>query len=129
MAAAENAELAVRAGTVLTTPAYRPYVDTHMATLSYAALFVLQAMAQGHRFGFDIMDATGLPSGTIYPALRRLESLGFVTSSWESDDEARRAGRPRRRNYQLSKAGREQLSEAETRYRAVSKLFAKPRKA
>ena len=116
-------------GTVLTTRPYRPYVDTHMPTLSYAALFVLQALAQGHRFGFDIMDATGLPSGTIYPALRRLESLGFVTSSWEDDEAAKKAGRPRRRNYQLSKAGREQLSEAETRYRAVSKLFAKPRKA
>ena len=100
-----------------------------MATLSYAALFVLQALTQGYRFGFDIMDATGLPSGTIYPALRRLESLGFVTSSWEDDGAAKKAGRPRRRNYQLSKAGREQLSEAETRYRAVSKLFAKPRKA
>ena len=35
--------------------------------LSYTALFVLQALAQGHRFGFDIMDATALPSGTIYP--------------------------------------------------------------
>jgi DNA-binding PadR family transcriptional regulator len=100
-----------------------------MSSLSYAALFVLQALAQGYRFGFDIMDATGLPSGTIYPALRRLESQGFVTSSWEDEEAAKKAGRPRRRNYQLSKAGREQLSEAELRYRAVSKLFAKPRKA
>jgi PadR family transcriptional regulator, regulatory protein PadR len=113
----------------LTTPAYGGYVDTHMPSLSYAALFVLQALAQGHRFGFDIMDATGLPSGTIYPALRRLESLGYVTSSWEDDESAKKAGRPRRRNYQLSRNGREQLSEAEARYRAVSKLFAKPRKA
>lgn len=100
-----------------------------MAALSYAALFVLQALEQGYRFGFDIMEVTGLPSGTVYPALRRLEALGFVTSSWESDDAARKASRPRRRNYQLSKSGREQLTEAETRYRAVSKLFAKPRKA
>ena len=37
--------------------------------LSYTALFVLQALAQGYRFGFDIMEVTGLPSGTIYPAL------------------------------------------------------------
>ncbi len=96
-----------------------------MSTLSYAALFVLQALSQGHRFGFDIMDATGLPSGTVYPALRRLEGLHFVTSTWEHDDNAKKAGRPRRRNYQLSKSGREQLVEAETRYRAVSKLFTK----
>jgi DNA-binding PadR family transcriptional regulator len=100
-----------------------------MTGLSYAALFVLQALAQGHRFGFDIMAATELPSGTVYPALRRLEGLGFVTSSWEGDDTARKAARPRRRNYQLSKTGREQLVEAEARYRAVSKLFAAPKKA
>jgi DNA-binding PadR family transcriptional regulator len=96
-----------------------------MPTLSYAALFVLQALAQGHRFGFDVMDATGLPSGTIYPALRRLEALGFVESDWEDDAQARKANRPRRRYYTLTKSGRLQLSEAETRYRAVSKLVAK----
>ncbi len=69
------------------------------------------------------MDATELPSGTVYPALRRLEALGYVESNWEADDAARRANRPRRRYYQLTKAGREQLAEAEARYRAVSKLF------
>jgi len=94
-----------------------------MAPLSYAALFVLQAVATGHRFGFDIMDAVRLPSGTVYPALRRLEAAGFVTSSWEDDGQARRAHRPRRRNYRLTAAGRAQLAEAEARYRAVSRLF------
>jgi DNA-binding PadR family transcriptional regulator len=93
--------------------------------LSYTALFVLQALAQGYRFGFDVMDATRLPSGTVYPALRRLESLGLVSSSWEDDGRARKESRPRRRNYQLTKEGRTQLTEAETRYRAVSRLFAK----
>jgi DNA-binding PadR family transcriptional regulator len=94
-----------------------------MPSLSYASLFVLQALTQGHRFGFDVMDATGLPSGTVYPALRRLEAQGLVESSWEGDEPARRANRPRRRYYQLTRSGREQLVEAEARYRAVSKLF------
>ncbi|MGE5832841.1 MAG: PadR family transcriptional regulator [Acidobacteriota bacterium] len=93
--------------------------------LSYTALFVLQALAQGHKFGFDIMDATELPSGTVYPALRRLEGAGFVDSAWEEDVRSRKAGRPRRRYYQLTRTGREQLAEAETRYRAVSRLFEK----
>jgi DNA-binding PadR family transcriptional regulator len=44
-------------------------------------VLILQAHAHGYRFGFDIMQVTGLPSGTIYPALRRLESLDFVTLS------------------------------------------------
>jgi DNA-binding PadR family transcriptional regulator len=100
-----------------------------MPALSYTALFVLQALAQGYRFGFDIMDATDLPSGTVYPALRRLEAMGLVESSWEEDEKARKSNRPRRRNYQLTKAGREQLSEAEARYKAVSKLFTKRSRA
>ena len=91
--------------------------------LSYTALFVLQALAQGHRFGFDIMDATRLPSGTVYPVLRRLETAGLVSSAWEGDERARQANRPRRRNYRLTKAGREQLAEADAKYRAVAKLF------
>ena len=91
--------------------------------LSYVALFTLQALSQGHRFGFDVMAATGLPSGTVYPALRRLEALGHVSSSWEDDDRARKANRPRRRNYQLTRRGREALVEADARYRAVSHLF------
>jgi DNA-binding PadR family transcriptional regulator len=93
--------------------------------LSYTALFVLQALAQGHRFGFDVMGATELPSGTVYPVLRRLESQGFVASSWEDEEKARQANRPRRRNYQLTRVGRAQLAEAEARYRAVSRLFVK----
>jgi PadR family transcriptional regulator PadR len=94
--------------------------------LSYTGLFVLQALARGYRFGFDVMEATGLPSGTVYPALRRLEALELVRSDWETDDKAREHRRPRRRYYELTASGRRRLGEAETRYRALGKLF--PRK-
>jgi DNA-binding PadR family transcriptional regulator len=100
-----------------------------MGNLSYTGLFVLQALSQGHKFGFDVMDVTNLPSGTVYPALRRLETLGLVRSDWETDKEARDHARPRRRYYELTRAGREHLSEAESRYRAVSKLFARKSRA
>ena len=96
-----------------------------MGTLSYTGLFVLQALAQGHKFGFDVMEVTGLPSGTVYPALRRLEAQGLVSSDWEADREAREHGRPRRRYYALTAAGTAQRADAESRYRAVSKLFPK----
>lgn len=95
-----------------------------MGTLSYTGLFVLQAVAQGHKFGFDVMDVTKLPSGSVYPALRRLETLGLVRSDWEGDD-SRDQSRARRRYYELTAAGREQLVAAESRYSAVAKLFAK----
>jgi DNA-binding PadR family transcriptional regulator len=92
-------------------------------SLSDTALFILQALASGSRFGFEVMDATELPSGTIYPALRRLESMGLVDSAWESDETARRAGRPRRRYYELTAPGRARLADARARYRVVSRLF------
>lgn len=98
-------------------------MPSHTPSLSFTGLFILQALAQGHRFGFDIMEVTGLPSGTIYPALRRLESLDLVTSDWEKDLTARKEGRPRRRYYELTPAGKRQLGEAEARYRAVGRLF------
>ena len=94
-----------------------------MSALSYTGLFILQALAQGYEFGFDIMQATGLPSGTVYPALRRLEALGLALSDWEDDEEARSEKRPRRRYYRCTAAGRRRLGEAETRYRALAKLF------
>lgn len=91
--------------------------------LSFTGLFVLQALARGHRFGFDIMEVTGLPSGTIYPALRRLEALDLVRSDWEDEQRAYRKGRPRRRYYELTPAGRRRLGEAEARYRSLGRLF------
>jgi PadR family transcriptional regulator, regulatory protein PadR len=69
------------------------------------------------------MEVTGLPSGTIYPALGRLEALALARSDWEDEQQAHRNGRPRRRYYELTAAGRRLLAEAEARYRAVGRLF------
>ena len=95
-----------------------------MVTLpSLTGVLILQALAQGYRFGFDIMQVTGLPSGTIYPALRRLESLELVASDWEKDANARKEGRPRRRDYTLTQMGRRQMKESEARIQAVGRLI------
>ena len=91
--------------------------------ISFTTLLVLQALAQGYKFGFDIMSVTGLPSGTIYPALRRLESLRLVASDWEMDVKARKEGRPRRRYYELTKDGKQHLKETEARVQAVGRLM------
>ena len=90
--------------------------------ISFTALLILQALAQGYKFGFDIMSVTGLPSGTIYPALRRLESLKLVDSDWEKDATARKEGRPRRRYYQLTATGKQQLKQTEARVQAIGRL-------
>lgn len=72
---------------------------------SSATALVLQALLDGRRHGFDIMDATGLASGTVYPILRRLHAEGLVRAKWETADLARREQRPPRRYYELTAGG------------------------
>ncbi|MFD3400073.1 PadR family transcriptional regulator [Kribbella sp. NPDC058693] len=50
------------------------------------------------------MQATGLPSGTIYPIFERLERSGWLESGWESIDPVTE-GRPARRYYKLTTRG------------------------
>ncbi len=90
-----------------------------MRRLSATATAVLHAIGGGHEYGFDVIDATGLPSGTVYPALSRLERDGLVRSTWESETAAHAEGRPARRNYRLTAAGVRALDEALTYYRAL----------
>ena len=80
--------------------------------LTRPTALVLFALARGQRHGFDILDATGLMSGTVYPILRRLESAGLVRARWEAVRIARDEGRPPRRYYDLTGAGAEALKEA-----------------
>ena len=74
--------------------------------VTYPTALVLQALLDGHHHGFDIMDATGLASGTVYPILRRLDAEGLVRSRWERETVAHREQRPPRRYYELSAGGR-----------------------
>jgi PadR family transcriptional regulator PadR len=64
------------------------------------------------RYGLDMCAATGLPSGTIYPILARLERVGWVESDWEDPDAHIAEGRPRRRYYRLTREGAECADEA-----------------
>ena len=88
--------------------------------LGYATVAVLRALDEGARYGLDVMDRTGLPSGTVYPTLGRLEKRGFVTGRWEDEGAARAEGRPRRRYYRLTAAGSESLREAIRRFGALA---------
>ena len=83
---------------------------------------LLKALSLGYRFGFEIMEVTGLPSGTVYPALRRLERDGLVTSHWEAEAEAFEEQRPARRYYVLTRAGKEAVSTATERYPLLARL-------
>ena len=85
--------------------------------LPFGQVSILHAIADGNRFGFEIMDATGLTSGTVYPTLDKLESLGFLVSHWEDAKTARRDKRPPRRYFDLTAAGAHALAAALERYK------------
>jgi DNA-binding PadR family transcriptional regulator len=90
--------------------------------LTYSTALVLQALARGYHYGFDVMDVTNLPSGTVYPILRRLDREALVRSRWEKEAVARREQRPSRRYYELTAAGERLLAEAAGRYRALDAI-------
>ncbi len=92
---------------------------------SYATLHVLQAIASGYLYGFEIMDATGLPSGTVYPILSKLEESGYLTAKWEDARIAKREKRPSRRSYEITKDGREALEASLRHYRKLERLSAR----
>lgn len=91
--------------------------------LSHSAALILKALSLGYRFGFEIMEVTGLPSGTVYPALRRLERDRFVQSEWEDEAEAEKNARPARRYYQISPAGKTAALAASERYPLLARLL------
>ena len=76
-------------------------------------------MAAGYRFGFDIVDATGLAAGSVYPALDKLQDMGLLRSSWEDPAEAQAEKRPPRRYFELTGAGARALAEALDKHRTL----------
>ena len=94
--------------------------------LSYTMALILQALDNGYRYGFDVMAVTGLASGTVYPALRRLEDAGFLISKWERHGIAQQEQRPPRKYYEVTREGRTTLSEARQRFRLLEQLRPEP---
>jgi PadR family transcriptional regulator PadR len=92
--------------------------------ITYPTAIVLLALSRGFRYGFEIMDATGLASGTVYPILRRLESSRLLTARWESARTAREDQRPPRRYYQITGAGQDALRDAQERFPRLARTLA-----
>ena len=85
---------------------------------------ILSVVEQGPLHGYAIIEALALrsggelrlPTGTVYPALRRLEAAGYLESTW-SDSTGRK-----RRTYQLSKAGRKALQAEREEWRSFARV-------
>jgi PadR family transcriptional regulator, regulatory protein PadR len=96
--------------------------------LTQPTTLVLHALASGIRHGFDIIDATGLPSGTVYPILRRLEREALVSAHWEDATIAHDEQRPPRRYYELTTAGTAVVATARARYPVPRSIAARVRR-
>jgi PadR family transcriptional regulator PadR len=81
------------------------------ALRGHLELLLLAALARGEQHGYALIEwlrtrsdgALDLGEGSVYPALRRLEAAGSVSSSWRS------GGGRRKRVYRLTKRGEERL--------------------
>ena len=91
--------------------------------LSHTAAMILQAIGAGVGYGFSIMEMTGLPSGTVYPAMRRLERDRLIRSHWERQSIADAEQRPPRKYYNLTSEGRSTLETSRQRYPLLARLI------
>jgi len=91
--------------------------------LSHSSAMILQAIAAGHIYGYTVMEVTGLPSGTVYPALRRMERDQLIRSHWERQSIADAEQRPPRKYYKLTPAGRATLEASRKRYPLLERLI------
>jgi PadR family transcriptional regulator PadR len=93
------------------------------AKLSHTAALILQAIQAGFVYGFSIMEMTGLPSGTVYPAMRRLERDDLIRSQWERQSIADAEQRPARKYYRLTANGKSTLEASRKRYPLLERLI------
>jgi PadR family transcriptional regulator PadR len=91
--------------------------------LSHTAAMILHAIDAGSGYGLSVMEMTGLPSGTVYPALRRLERDGLIRSQWERQSIADSEQRPPRKYYRLTRSGQTTREASQKRYPLLAKLI------
>lgn len=89
-----------------------------MQRLTRAATRTLVAFLEAPRnwrYGYDLMKATDLSSGTLYPLLARLTEDGWLEARWEQSE---LPGKPPRQMYRLTATGRTQARQALERAQA-----------
>jgi len=95
-------------------------------------LIVLQTLRRGPQHGYGISQAINAASreafkadtGTLYPALHRLEQQGWVAAEWKTTDHNQRA-----KYYKLTPTGRKQLVSEQSRWSQFVEAMASLMKA
>jgi transcriptional regulator len=90
-------------------------------------LLILQTLLAGPTHGHAIAkyiqrtseDLLQVETGSLYPALHRLEAKGWIAASWELSDKGKRA-----RYYRITARGRKQLAAEQSKWQAFSRAMA-----
>src|SRR5262245_35590610 len=97
--------------------------DVLYGSLGLMVLKTLEALGplHGYRIARRIEQISGnqlaLNQGTLYPALIKLEQLGWIASKWGESETGRRV-----KLYSLTRAGGRQLHEAEARWHRATRI-------
>lgn len=100
-----------------------PRLDLLQGTLDLLILRTLvPGPAHGHAIARHIQRTSGellqVETGSLYPALHRLEARGWIAASWELSDKGKRA-----RYYKLTAAGRKQLTAEQSKWESFSRAM------
>lgn len=98
-------------------------VDLLRGTLD---LLILRTLRQGPNHGHAIAkhiqrtseDLLQIETGSLYPALYRLEARGWIAASWELSDKGKRA-----RYYRITRKGRRQLVAEQSKWEAFARAM------
>src|SRR5687767_12964860 len=103
---------------------YQNRIELLQGTLDLLILQTLQWGSQhGHGIGQAIRANSGellhVETGSLYPALHRLEGQGWISSEWKVSDKNQRA-----KYYRLTTAGKKQLLSEQSRWKQLVKAIA-----
>jgi transcriptional regulator len=100
-----------------------PRVELLRGTLDLLIMrTLLPGPSHGHAIAKHIQrtseDLLQVQTGSLYPALYRLEAKGWIAASWELSDKGKRA-----RYYRLTPAGRKQLVAEQSKWDAFARAM------
>ncbi len=101
----------------------RPKLDLLQGTLDLLILrTLLGGAAHGHAIAKHIQrtseELLEIETGSLYPALHRLEAKGWIEATWDLSDKGKRA-----RYYKLTRKGRKQLSNEQSKWDAFTRAM------